>query len=78
MTPPTTVRYSWNVFTEPLVSNDRGIYKQTHRLTFDTIRTTWITTGPTMLLSRVFVDAGTCSQSRFLATIGGYTYRHTD
>jgi hypothetical protein len=31
-----------------------------------------------LLLLSVFVAAGTCLPSRYLATIGGYTYRHTD
>jgi hypothetical protein len=38
MTPPTIFRCSGNVFTKLLPSNDRRIYKQIHRLSFDKTR----------------------------------------
>jgi hypothetical protein len=46
---------------------------------FDTTRATLKTTRPTILLFlRVFVTAETFLPSRCLATIEGYTCRHTD
>jgi hypothetical protein len=34
-TTPTRFRFGGNVFTKPLPSNDGGIHRQTHRLSFD-------------------------------------------
>jgi hypothetical protein len=48
-------------------------------LSFHTTGTAWKTPRPTIiLLLRVFVTAGTCLPSRYLATAEGYTYRYTD
>jgi hypothetical protein len=81
-TPPTLLRCRGNVFTEPVPNNDkrihrsrvtlrRAVYRQSHKLSFDTTRTVQKTTPPTILLLSVFVAAGTCLRSRFLAFIGG-------
>jgi hypothetical protein len=60
-----------NVFTEPLPSNNRGIHRQTHRLSFDMTRSAQKTTCPSIIqLLCVFFAAETCSPSRCLATIG--------
>jgi hypothetical protein len=57
-TSPTILRCRGDVFTEPLPSNNRGIYRQTHRPSFDTTRATWEQTRPTILLLCVFVCHG--------------------
>jgi hypothetical protein len=38
-TPPTILRCSRNMFTEPLLSNDTGTHTETHRISFNTTRT---------------------------------------
>jgi hypothetical protein len=56
-----------------------GYNRQAHRLSFTKIRKAYEMTRPTiLLLLGVFLAAVTFLQSRCLATIGGYTYRHTD
>jgi hypothetical protein len=64
-----------NVFTELLLSIDKEIHRQTHRLSFNTTRTAQKMTRSTiLLLSRVFIAARTYLPGRCLATI----YRQTD
>jgi hypothetical protein len=58
-----------------LPSNNRGIHRQTHRLSFDK---TWTTQKMTctiiLLLLHVFIVMGTCSLSHCLATKGGIQF----
>jgi hypothetical protein len=71
MTPPINLRCRGNVCTK-LLSNDKMIHRQTHRLSFDKIRTAQKMTSPTIhLLLRVFVATVTCLPSRCLAPNGG-------
>jgi hypothetical protein len=71
-TPPTIVRCRGHFFTELLLSNDTGIHRRTHRLSFDKTRTTQkMTRLIILLLLHVFVAEGKCLPSRCLATIGG-------
>jgi hypothetical protein len=61
-TPPTVFLCRGNIFTESLPSNDRVIHRLTNRHTRPT----------TILLFCVFVAAGTCLPSRWLAIKEGY------
>jgi hypothetical protein len=75
-TPAAILRCRRDVFTTLLLSNDRGIHRQTHGLSFDTTRIVQKTTRPTIiLLLRVLFAVGTCLSSRFLATIHIQTHR---
>jgi hypothetical protein len=58
--PPTILHCRGNVFTKLLPSNEKGIYRQTHRHTYSVI----------LLLLRVFLAAETCLSSRCLAVNG--------
>jgi hypothetical protein len=69
---PTVPHCRGNVFTDPLPTNDRGIYRQTHTLPFDTTRTTQKTSNSS-IVECVFDAAVTILPSRCPAT---YTYRH--
>jgi hypothetical protein len=72
MTPGRIIRCRGNVFIEPFPDNNKGILRQTHRLSFDTTRTAKKMTFPTFLiLLHVFIAAGACLPSRCLATIRG-------
>jgi hypothetical protein len=67
----TILRRRGNVFTELLPSNDSGIHRQTHRLSFNKTRTVQKMSRLTiLLLSRVFVAEGTRLLSRCLAMKG--------
>jgi hypothetical protein len=54
-TPPTIIFCRVNVFTKLLPSNDRGIYREAHRLSFDKTRTAYKMTCPTSLLYLAFI-----------------------
>jgi hypothetical protein len=62
------IHYRSNVSTDPLPSNDRGIFTEPSRC----LATTGIFTESLPRNNRVFLP------SRCLATREGYTYRHTD
>jgi hypothetical protein len=73
-TPTTIICCRGNVFSELLPSNGRGIYEytQTHRFSFEKIRTAYKITRSTILsLLRVFIAAGTCLPSCCVAPNGG-------
>jgi hypothetical protein len=78
-TRPTILLCRGNVFTELLPTNDRGIHRQIHRLLFGKTRTAQKLTRPTALpFLRVFLAAGTCLPSSYLAIKGGiYIQTHS-
>jgi hypothetical protein len=63
---------------EMLPSNDRGLHRQTHRLSFDKTRTAYKMRRANNLVLCVFIAAGTCLPSCCLAMIGGITFTLTD
>jgi hypothetical protein len=70
--PPTIFRCRWNVFTDPLLSNDRRIRRPTY---FPLIQH-----GPHRKRVQQFlyccVAVGTCLPNRCLGTVWGYTHKH--
>jgi hypothetical protein len=65
--PPKILCCYGNVFTELLPTNDRGIHRQTHTLSFHNTWTAKKMMRPViLLLLRIFGAVGTCSLSRCL------------